>query len=109
MIRVDVRVRPPLLNSLLVRLLAAAPDVQVLDGTAADESAPADVVVVSPPDPEHDTETVSLLYRFPRTRVLALDAGGRRAFLYELRPHRTSLGELSRESLLAALRGERAA
>jgi hypothetical protein len=109
LIRVDVRVRPPLLNSLLVRLLASAPDVQVLDGEAADEGILADVVVVSPPDPEHDTEAVNLLYRSPRTRVLALDAGGRRAFLYELRPHRTALGELSRESLLAALRGERAA
>ena len=39
-----------------------------------------------------------MLYRFPRARVLALSGDARRAFLYELRPHRTPLGELSREA-----------
>lgn len=103
MIRVALRVQPPVLRSLLEGLLAADDEVQVLADTGDD--APADVVVLSQPDPDNDTAPLSMLYRSPRTRVLALGTDARRSVLYELRPHRTALGELSRESLLGALRG----
>lgn len=106
MIRVALRVQPPVLHSLLVGLLSTDPEVQVLeDAAAADDANTADVVVLSQPDPENDSAALSMLYRSPRSRVLALGADARRSVLYELRPHRTPLGELSRESLLAAVHG----
>lgn len=104
MIRVALLVQPPVLHSLILRLLAGDAGVQVVDGPP-DPDRPADVVVVSRDDPENDPDTVNMLFRFPRCRILSLGADARRAFLYELRPHRSSLGELSRESLLAAVRG----
>ena len=98
MIRVALRVQPPVLHALLVSLLATDPDVQVVE----DDMAP-DVVVVSQPDSDDEASPVSMLLRSPRSRVLALAADARTAVLYELRPHRTPLGELSRESLLKAV------
>lgn len=46
----------------------------------------------------------SLLEAFPRVRVLAVVDDGRRAFVYELRPQETALGEVSPEGLLDAIR-----
>lgn len=99
-----------MLRDVLREILAQAPDVELLDGTPpsvddAPETPPhADVVVITDRDPENETVPALMLYRFPRSRVLALSGDARHAFLYELRPHRTSLGELGRERLLAAVR-----
>ena len=46
-----------------------------------------------------------LLYARPRTRIVVLLAQGRDGVEWELRPHRLALGEISRETLLAALLG----
>lgn len=93
-----------MLRGILARLLATDPEVQVLDGASPDAPA-ADVLVLSQPDPEDEAIPVSMLRLSPTSRVLALGADARRAVLHELRPHRTLLGELSRESLLAAVHG----
>ena len=45
----------------------------------------------------------------PLLRVLGVVGEGRQTFVYELRPHRTPLGELSPEELLAAVRHTAAA
>lgn len=90
-----------MLRDVLREILAPAPDVELLDG-APDR--PPDVVVITDRDPENETVSAPMLYRFPRSRVLALSGDARHAFLYELRPHRTALGELGRERLLAAVR-----
>jgi hypothetical protein len=103
LIRVALLVQPPVLRSLLVSLLATDPEVRVVDGN--ENAAAADVVVLSQTDPENEAVPISMLLRSPHSRVLALGADARRAVLYELRPHRTALGELSRESLLSAVRG----
>ena len=100
MIRVALLVQPPVLHGLIHSLLASDPEVRVVD-----DPEPADVVVLSQTDPENDAVPLSMLQRAPCSRILALAADARRAVLYELRPHRTPLGELSRASLLAALRG----
>lgn len=92
-----------MLNGILRRLLATDPEVQVLEGASAAQGA--DVLVVSQADPDDEAIPVSMLLRSPKSRVLALGADARRAVLFELRPHRTPVGELSRESLLAAVRG----
>ena len=105
MIRVALHVQPPVLHSLLASMLATDPQVRVLD-EAGPGCADADVVVLSQADPANEAEPVSIMLRSPRCRVLSLGADARRAVLYELRPHRTPLGELSRRALLAAVHGE---
>jgi hypothetical protein len=104
LITVALLVHPPMLHGIVARLLAADPEVRVVEDAAA---ATADVLVVSQSDPDDEALPVSMLLRSPDSRVLALGADARRAVLFELRPHRTPLGELSRESLLAAVRGGR--
>jgi hypothetical protein len=103
LITVALRVQPPVLHSLLVSLLASDPEIRVLDPAA--EPSLADVLLMSQPDPENEAVPISMLVQSPRSRVLALGSDARRAVLYELRPHRTPLRELSREALLAAVRG----
>ncbi|HEY0150514.1 MAG TPA: hypothetical protein VGB92_00860 [Longimicrobium sp.] len=110
LIRVALAVEPPVLRDVLREILAQAPDLVLLDGApppvdgSREVPAHADVVVITDPSPENETVPALMLYRSPRTRVLALSGDARHAFLYELRPHRTPLGELGRERLLAAVR-----
>lgn len=51
-----------------------------------------------------EDECAELLDRFPRLKVLSVEDDGRRGFLYELKPHRRALGELSPGRLISALR-----
>ncbi len=76
----------------------------LLDGV---ERSQASVVVLGLSDSELPVECTALLATRPQTRVLGVAADGRRAFLYELRPHRTPLGEVSPAGLVEAIRGER--
>jgi hypothetical protein len=46
----------------------------------------------------------ALLKQCPKLTVLAVEADGRRSFLYRLKPHLERLGELSPQTLLAAAR-----
>lgn len=96
-----------MLRDLLRELLDGAPDVVLVPaGPAArpDEGPGADVYVMTTETPENEAVPVSMLLNAPRSRVLALSSDARQAFLYELRPHRTALGELSRDRLLDAVR-----
>ena len=102
-IRVAVRVEPAVLHSMLLGMMSADPEVQVVDEVSG--AIPPDVMVLSDANPEDGAVPVAVLMNAPRSRVLMLSVDGRRAFLYELRPHRASLGELSQTSLLAALHG----
>src|SRR6266571_423761 len=66
--------------------------------------AEADVVVLGLPDEELPSEYAGLLSARPQTRLLGVSGDGRRAFLYELRPYRSALGEVSPQTLLDAIR-----
>jgi hypothetical protein len=46
-----------------------------------------------------------LLARAPRARMLAVSDDAAQAALYELRPHRTAIGDASPAALVAALHG----
>lgn len=104
LITVALLVQPPVLRSLLATLLATDPAIRVVEAEDGHEGT-ADVVVLSQTDPENEAVPISMLLRSPNSRVLALGDDARRAVLYELRPHRTALGELSRDALLAAVHG----
>ena len=45
-----------------------------------------------------------VLHQWPQVRVLAVQGEGRQSFLWEMRPMRAPLGELSPGRLIAALR-----
>jgi hypothetical protein len=63
-------------------------------------------VVVTSLDGATPASVSDLLAARPQLRVLAISADGGESFLYELRPHKRLLGEISKETLLAAIRGD---
>lgn len=65
----------------------------------------ADVVVTSL-DGATRASVSDLLAAHPRLRVVAISADGGESCLYELRPDERLLGEVSKETLLAAIRGQ---
>jgi DNA-binding NarL/FixJ family response regulator len=112
LISVALSVEPPLLHDVLRELLASEPDIELINFISPDEAQVSsakttqpDVVILSSSNPEDESLSIRLLFASPRSRVLALTTDGRCCFLYELRPHRIFLGELSRDALLAAVRG----
>jgi hypothetical protein len=69
------------------------------------ESSKADFVIAGA---DYDFgEVARVLEERPRLRVLAVAGHGREAFLYELRPMRTPLGEVSPRTIVDAIRGAR--
>lgn len=66
---------------------------------------PYDVIVMSLPEPDEEGEGWRMLAQFPASRIIALRGDASRAFVYEMRPHCTALGELSPQTLRDAIRG----
>ncbi len=102
---------PRMLCGIITELVSAEPDLTIVgefddcDQTLqAIERNGADVVIaglngVAPAQVSH------LLSERPRLRILAVSRDGGETFLYELRPHERLLGEISPQTLLAAIRG----
>ena len=65
----------------------------------------ADVVLVGQKAEEDPDDYCQLLLQQPRLKVLAIAADGKTGSLYELRPRRTSLCEISAAALCKAIRG----
>lgn len=65
---------------------------------------PYDVIVISLPEAGDDAEGWRMLAQFPAARIVALRGDASRAFVYEMRPHRSSIGELSPQTLRDAIR-----
>lgn len=68
-----------------------------------------DVVIMGLDSADMASMRWSLFTGDPQLRVLGVVGEGRQTFVYELRPHRTPLGELSPEELLTAVRRSAAA
>ena len=100
-----------MLADIVRRVLTGSPDLEVV-GTLGrlDEVAPAllradaDVLIVGLEGADAMAEFEPLLATHPYLKIFALDGDGRRAVLYELRPHSIPLGELSPQSLIDAIR-----
>ena len=99
-----------MLRDIVARLLTAEENLEVVgEGDPRDLSAAlaafgVDVVVLGCVDPEEPEISQRLLRAHPFLKVLAVAMECRQAVLHELRPHRTILGELTPENLLAAIR-----
>jgi len=73
----------------------------LLDVLAADGG---DVAIVGTTEPEESAVPHHVFATSPYIRVLMLEFRGQRAVMYELRPHRTPLVDVSPERLVAAIR-----
>lgn len=100
-----------MLSDIITDIVTSQPDMEmvgtVTDGAAAAvtvSETDADVIVLGLPDAELPSEYAALLSARPQTRLLGVSGDGRRAFLYEVRPHRSALGEVSPEALIDAIR-----
>ncbi len=63
-----------------------------------------DVIVTSFGEGGANTAYTDLLLECPRVKVLDIRSDGRNGYLYQLRPERKRLGEVSPESLVTAIR-----
>lgn len=103
---------PRVLRDIVVQAVADEPDLEIVafegrSGTLREtvESSGADFVIAGA---DYDfAEVARTLDERPRLRVLAVAGHGREAFLYELRPTRTPLGEVSPRAIVEAIRSAR--
>ena len=102
---------PRLLAELVARLIDSAPDVEIVGRVPIDDTLmtraremKADAVVLGAPANASDDSLDAMLYEFPTVKLLVFTSDAHQATLYELRPHRTPIGELSRDRLLDAIR-----
>lgn len=65
-----------------------------------------DLVIVGTERPGDATSGNSILFTSPQVKLLAIETDGRRATIYRLRPQQLSLGEMSPQELLGAIRNE---
>src|SRR5207247_1437203 len=99
---------PRMLRDIVVKTLAAEPDMEVAaDVATADdllrsvERRHADVVVTRRDD---SSLAALLLTRQPQLKVLAVADNGRESSLYEMRPQRVPLGEITPQRLVTEIR-----
>lgn len=100
----------PLLREIVREAITHEPDLDVVaehdadaDVRAAIEKDDADFVIVGPDATAH-ASVASVVAADRGVRALELHADGRESVLYELRPHRVALGELSSDTLLRTIR-----
>ena len=103
-----------MLLDVLHHVVAAEPDMVVVGRTdngdlvASARRARADVIVVGRGTKgarKEREEFARLLRQRPYLKVLAIEANGEAAALYELHPRRVSLGEVSAAALCGVIRG----
>ncbi len=93
---------PRMSRELVAGALLAEPAIEVAIGFDARE--PPDVAIVGGRHGEELPErALELLHEHPRMRVLTLADDGAETYVYELRPHRVLIGELSAAALLDAV------
>jgi hypothetical protein len=108
-IRILLAGMPRMLLDMVTDIVMAHPDMMVsgkmqdsADICPAVKKTKADIVILSELAGRQDYQKV--LYSRPHLKMLSITSDGHCFFLHELRPFRTSLGEISPESLLQAIR-----
>jgi hypothetical protein len=109
-IRILLAGMPMMLLDIMSEIVGSEPDLTIVekitegsDVGAAARRVHADVVIVKQSSETLQTGEVALLSQ-NQFRVIALVDDGRQGFLYEFRPHRIPLGEISAGGLVAAIR-----
>jgi hypothetical protein len=97
---------PRMLHEIIRTTLEEQPDMEVVDttGSASDiDTTNIDVVISG----HGGLLAPRVLRQRAGIRVFALSASGKESLLFELRPHRIALGEVSPAQVVAAIRGWR--
>jgi hypothetical protein len=105
-IRVSVDAEPGVLGDVVRRAIRNAPGLELVglpSQVAAAEARVPDVVILAGTDPDTITWPAPELGCAP-TRLLAISDDGHTGCLFELLPRRETLGELTPEALIAAVR-----
>lgn len=101
---------PPLLRDILGDALAGTAEVELVasgEGEPLEQSVDrlgADVVLVEAEREDVLDPYLSLMYRHPHLKLLALSSDGRRAAMYRLVPDRRVLAEVTPGGIAAAIR-----
>ena len=109
-IRILLSEMAPMLLDIVANIVAAQPDMDIVEGVESEtdllkavEFSDADVVILSRRTPVQG-EFDGLLHSRSCLKVIEIEGEGRCGSLYELRPHRVPLGEMSPAGLLDAIR-----
>lgn len=109
-IRVLIHDMPAMLRDIVQGVVANEPDMELLGITSQvhrplrHRRGQPDVVVGSTIEDQNARSAKEWLWKWPHARVLLVSPSGRESVLYELRPHATSLGELSPPELVRVIR-----
>ncbi len=100
-----------MLGDIVEQVISEQPDMEIVGKlvaraplTEAAAELSADVVIVGLEAAELPDVCEELVISHPQIKVLAVAGDGRGAFLYELRPQTSPLGEVSPEGLVNAIR-----
>jgi hypothetical protein len=107
-IKVSVDAAPGVLGDVVIRTIRAAPGIELVQAPSPAttiEACVPDVVILAGTDP--DAITWPTPNGCAATRLLAISDDGHRSCLFELLPRRETLGELTPEALIAAVRRPR--
>jgi DNA-binding NarL/FixJ family response regulator len=112
-IRILLARMPKMLLDILSHVVASEFDMMVAglveddeDLLAAARRTRANVLLVEQTAEDEREKYRSLLLGRPKLKVVAVSGNGRTGKLYELRPHRVLLGEMSADALRRAIRGQ---
>jgi hypothetical protein len=112
-IRILLARMPAMLIDILSHVVASELDMMVAgriedeeDLLAATRRTRADVLLVGQTAEDERGKYGSLLRGRPNLKVVAIASDGKTGLLYELRPQRVPLGELSADALRKAIRGQ---
>jgi len=110
-IRIVLAELPPMLSGIVKDTVSSQPDMAVVAEFSersallhALKTGGGDVVIVGTKEPDEPSVPIHVLAACPHIKVLMLETQGRRAALYELRPQRRSLGDVSPRRLIEAIR-----
>lgn len=110
-IRVLLGDMPRILRELIDGAIAETADMTVVGAVDSRERVAsslertmADVLIIGAPDDAASVQLQSLLYMRPRLRLVTIGHDGRSTALHQLRPFTVSLGDVSPDVLLDAIR-----
>jgi DNA-binding NarL/FixJ family response regulator len=103
---------PQMLRTIVKDILSTDPQCEIVAETVEQDTlraqlreTPVDVIILADTDVDViSSRFAALLAHHPAMRIIAITSGGKRAFLYDLRPHVTPIDELSPATLLSAIR-----
>lgn len=112
-IRVFLAGMPPLLHDIVRDALRNQADMELVgdfgEGDAVStalKNGDVDVVILGARQPDDYAIAGRVFIDAPRSKVLAIATSGRSAVMYQLRPHKKMLGDVSPQSLIDAIRSD---